>query len=647
MQSFLPYIPEKASSEALDIILQDIKGLLDLGSSEFWTIVHSAPSLFTLIESYLQLAPRPFDEEFFHQTQSENDIWSSMHTLLHRLICLEEAGSPVLKQRCQLLSRVLSLPTLLDIAAHYGGCTPQSVSKILQSAAIMEPRMNEEIYLAGATIGNNLYRMFDQEMGPLAAGHNRQRLQDLLAHIADTCLTLAAFVLGYPKAAQILLESSAVLLEALALVHDDFIPKAAAHGVTATQAHSLACQRLVYILITHGIMANASYEGTGSSSVGTSLSVSKGELLLQSLLLLTSSAPPQHDASVDTETLVQSLVMRHKLKIAIENAIQQGTIVLDEAQLEYMTALLGQGLNVSGTSKQQFPVATSLPGAMMDPVQASLVSQVRDLLPDYGEGYVAACLEALGNSTEMVISALLEGDTPALPVSNLDVNATWEEYKAKQAARQAMKGKARLEEEQNEPIIVQKQPSQARTALYLDTQDAELRQKIQSAADAAQFDEYEDEYDDSFDDLIQYSTSADISEVVADDDSTHVMREAGLSLSSNKKKISKYWVLDGKIYNFAKPGSQEVNGYDGAQLAVEAAEKAAQEIHGLGAGGNRAALSTSSDKNVGHTENKAGHTGNRNMQQQQHKKKTSNKAAIGNHQRKERSLAKAKKAGIY
>ena len=39
----------------------------------------------------------------------------------------------------------------------------------------------------------------------------------------------------------------------------------------------------------------------------------------------------------------------------------------------------------------------------------SLVTQVRDLLPDLGEGFVHLCLEYFDNLPEKVINAILEG----------------------------------------------------------------------------------------------------------------------------------------------------------------------------------------------------------------------------------------------
>jgi activating signal cointegrator complex subunit 2 len=55
----------------------------------------------------------------------------------------------------------------------------------------------------------------------------------------------------------------------------------------------------------------------------------------------------------------------------------------------------------------------------------SLVSQVKELLPDYGDGFVAACLHASGYQAEAVLNALLEGALPAA-VQGLDPQlAAW------------------------------------------------------------------------------------------------------------------------------------------------------------------------------------------------------------------------------
>lgn len=51
--------------------------------------------------------------------------------------------------------------------------------------------------------------------------------------------------------------------------------------------------------------------------------------------------------------------------------------------------------------------------AVLDALLRSKISQIQDVLPDFGEGFLAACLEALGGDAERVMNHLLEGSLPA------------------------------------------------------------------------------------------------------------------------------------------------------------------------------------------------------------------------------------------
>lgn len=56
------------------------------------------------------------------------------------------------------------------------------------------------------------------------------------------------------------------------------------------------------------------------------------------------------------------------------------------------------------------PAASS--AAIVDPMRMSLVSAVKDILPDLGDAFVDACLKHYGDNVESVINALLEDNLP-------------------------------------------------------------------------------------------------------------------------------------------------------------------------------------------------------------------------------------------
>jgi len=54
-----------------------------------------------------------------------------------------------------------------------------------------------------------------------------------------------------------------------------------------------------------------------------------------------------------------------------------------------------------------------------------LISQVQELFPDLGDGFIDQCLEALNNNPETVIAKLLDDD---LPASVKNVNRSTKRY---------------------------------------------------------------------------------------------------------------------------------------------------------------------------------------------------------------------------
>jgi activating signal cointegrator complex subunit 2 len=141
------------------------------------------------------------------------------------------------------------------------------------------------------------------------------------------------------------------------------------------------------------------------------------------------------------------------------------------------------------------------------------------------------------------------------------------------------------------------------------------------------------------------------------------------------------WILDGRVYHYPKPGAKEVASEADAQAVIQQAAQAAKEIHGLGPGGNKPGImrpssTTTTTRGSGASSGAAqGPTQGQQdggevkapteRQEQQssgsgrgggrsggggggrggnHKYKDKNKAAIGNHHRKDRAAQKMSRA---
>jgi activating signal cointegrator complex subunit 2 len=213
---------------------------------------------------------------------------------------------------------------------------------------------------------------------------------------------------------------------------------------------------------------------------------------------------------------------------------------LEAAHLQYLSQLTG----ASHTFMLQkvFPKASSISSLSIEPEKAeetvmleSKITQIKDLFPDYGKGFLAACLEIYDYNPEQVIQHILEG-TLHQDLSFLDTSL--EEIHPRDhipSTNRKDKGKAVLVQESEsrgsvpaksdlkmkvgnssstssssasrtptEGRFTRKSDILAPDAAVLDSEKDKM--PIKSAVLAAENEyanekEYEDEYDDSFDEL--------------------------------------------------------------------------------------------------------------------------------------------------
>ena len=414
--------------------------------------------------------------------------------------CGRELGSPSQKDRASLLSSLLTVPALLDACALYCAAGGPQLDQLVSAAFVMQPRLANDLTRAATTIADNIGQVVEAcqgAVGGAAAGDAGllRSLRDGAAYLRDTCLTLCAFLRARPAAAPLLLSSGPGLVEAMGAVHDQLLPAvqsalgarpAAAPLLALCRQVELASERLTHLLLLHSCVdaqagngAGASGAAGGSSSSGSSkggagspVAVARGEALLRAVMALGHREEESSSGGgAGSLALGHALAERFGLGGSIEAALHQGLLWLDEAQLDYLAALLGLGSLAAAPSsvpggadggiashagRQANSVGGSCGGvgAVVDvALLLSQIQQVQDLLPDYGAGFVAACLEALGDSPEQVLDALLEGSLPP-EVAGMDPQLSLAAYQQHQAARQAAaagKGKRPVGEPAPEP----------------------------------------------------------------------------------------------------------------------------------------------------------------------------------------------------
>jgi activating signal cointegrator complex subunit 2 len=315
-----------------------------------------------------------------------------------------------------------------------------------------------------------------------------------------------------------------------------------------------------------------------------------------------------------------------------------GWMYMDDEQFQFISRLCGS--TRTWNSVPDLPVSSHGGELQQKDEEMAMVeskiSQIRDLFPDYGKGFLAACLEAYNLNPEEVIQRILEG---TLHQDLLALDTSLEEMPQKKLAPTAVKDKGKGILVETAPQItakprkvaearymVQDGPSSATSSASQGSSAISSASQGPSSAVSSEFQgssissvssvpqgrftrkanddlpdtaildskkakdavksvildsqyEYEDEYDDSFDDLgfsVVESSYEETEGANETDASSH-----GPRWSSQKKP--QFYVKDGKNYSYKVAGSVAVSS---AREAAAMNQTQKDTIYGLGRGGN-------------------------------------------------------------
>eukprot|EP00884_Botryococcus_braunii_P005083 jgi/Botrbrau1/14576/Bobra.0312s0002.1 len=397
-----------------------------------------------------------------------------------------------------------------------------------------------------------------------------------------------------------------------------------------------ALQRVLACLIRHAFLSEDAEVPRGWPLPVLATPQARGEGFMAAVVAAGETSSNVLDAAAANRSLIKTTNLRYGLEQQLRDAQSKGLILLDATERDYALTMLrshmaapSSGVASSGNAGARrgmlnghvTPAANGHAGALADAKLGSLISQVQDILPDFGEGFVAACLAKMDNNPERVINSLLEGQLPsdlasldrALPLQkpaeqvapsgtsgvSLTDQTSWMDLAAA-AASAGPRGR------RPEPVQATPAPRQAprvgRSVARFMEERGEADAAVRLYANASQW-EYEDEYDDSYDDLAG-GTADGLCEAEGDDadqrpgDWGGARGDQGTGARGGQgparphgdqrpPRQSRQWVLDGRVYNYKKEGAVEVRSSAEAARAVEASRAEAAAIHGLGAGGNK------------------------------------------------------------
>lgn len=440
--------------ERADFITKDLQWLLSLPHDRFWCQVIFDESLQKCLDSYLSNAPRKYDRctPFPPAVQQVQDKLHHFFFLTFlRMSTHKESKdhhiTPSVFGEIIYNNYLFDIPKLLDICILFGKGNSSLLQKMISNIFQQQPSYYQDLddsiptlLQVFSSIMNVCGLQQDDCKEPLKLGDEKptspldmtqQKLQDTVFYLCDTSSTIWAFLEIFPSASQALqkhnfLSSMSSFYELCcpelesAIIKRKFADKSIQLDLWRRLCHS----RKKLLEISHILISNACLQP----------------------ILERSAENIQHYVEEYLQILTHLLPERRFLcdydeqfPVAEDiSLLQQVSPSLDETRTTYLLNGVKSAWTEARKFKPHIPIraptsaernaegacgsteqnsryldepeclgATAAPlpsGVELD----SLVSQVKDLLPDLGEGFIIKCLEEYGHNSESVINHLLE-----------------------------------------------------------------------------------------------------------------------------------------------------------------------------------------------------------------------------------------------
>ena len=595
----------------------NLGALLRMECGEFWRHIAHDVSIARALDTYLRYRRRPYDDGAVcavappTTTNDDDDdahedlddrLARRVFMTIRRLATIERDDPlvPTLASRATALTklRLVDAAKILDVCALFGPDNPRPTAALVADLIAMfgEPLLND-LAAAGAAAAVDMDARADALIEDMFAddGLDPSTRDDALGYFRDVGATLTELIRAAPAIANRLDEGREVSDKCRTT-----------HETSRTFGEMTVHER-----------GSGGAGAGGKGKGGNDVAVAPGALAAAIDRVVHETAPTleqmalssaNDESGTDAES---SASVRVKCAAATSALTTLLRVMRDPPVACVPGGVPGAAAGVSGSGgKQSFDEEEKELVSATEKIEA-----LRGLLPDHGDGYLAAVLDAFDGNPETAAGHVFEGSLPS-HLQNMDTKTTLEAYlsKKKKMAKKtapapvsadgktaALKGTwaTRPPVRPNAPqsaaggFIRRKGDNRDRAGnrtwdLRVDSADQKTTLALASAL------EYDDEYDDSFDELAEVkglgSAAGEVSEGIHTVPSSNPRGATTNTTKAGGPPNKSYWISDGKVYHSRKDGATKVQAGSNEEAAAIAARMSAVEkdrVHGLGAGGNR------------------------------------------------------------
>ncbi|XP_026756130.2 activating signal cointegrator 1 complex subunit 2 [Galleria mellonella] len=443
-----------AWSTKMKVFLDNLKWLLSLEHHRFWSTVLYHPQCMDSLVSFLQEANPPYIP--MHDNREVQKLYEDVRRLVlivfSRLVTNKESKTQWMTKEymADILYNnfIFTIPIIWDICLTYGVDNSRHVSRVLESVFAVQPRYEGDATAAVAFVNETfkyiilqVNKDYDSDDPPnlpeTFKGFSEIRrptnsrsqdkltldmIKDLVMHLLDTAMTLRIFLEVYPKCVKIFRKTNFVI--SIVQLYEYGVPllyerlqevggetQEVSSYVDAARAELVDCFREMLAIYKSAIFSD---ESNVSTHVEDFLAVMMDGLSEKLLIRDYHACYPVHE---DLEMLRQ--VYPDIDSVKTDFILQAIYSNLDEPipeTVKHNEALSNGRIETIENQEAGPSTDNEIPDNIR---QDSLISEVKDILPHLGDGFILKCLEHYGFNSERVINSILE-DNLAEHLKKLD-----------------------------------------------------------------------------------------------------------------------------------------------------------------------------------------------------------------------------------
>ncbi|XP_041879306.1 LOW QUALITY PROTEIN: activating signal cointegrator 1 complex subunit 2 [Corvus kubaryi] len=446
--------------ERAKFIADDLNWLLALPHDKFWCQVIFDETLQKCLDSYLRSAPRKFDA-LWDCHPEVNELQKCLHrsvflTFLRMSTHKESKDhfiTPSVFGKIIYNNFLFDIPKILDLCVLFGKGNGLLLQKMIGNIFTQQPSyfsdLDETLPTVLQVFNNILHKCGLQSEGASAEPQKLeekvsvtpgnmplQELRDIVLYLCDTCTTLWAFLDVFPLACQTFQKHE--FCYRLASFYELAIPELESaikkrhyedNSVFADLWRRISHSRKKMIEVFHTLINQVCLQPILESSCENIQPFIEEFLQIFTSVLQERRFLRDYDELFPVEDDVSLLQQASSaldetrtayILQAVESAWEgvdrkKGQAGKDPAASNGASAIVestpedGEDPGAACALEDECAGAAAAPVARVSGVELdSLISQVKDLLPDLGEGFILACLEEYGYDTEQVINNILE-----------------------------------------------------------------------------------------------------------------------------------------------------------------------------------------------------------------------------------------------